>query len=97
MYPTPCATDYMGAKKNGIEMRGGRFVRTSLTTGTEFGAKLTDAVALLEKENPGQLNPEFSEYLMGWPIGWTDLKPLAMDKFQSWLQLHGKSCQEGNK
>ena len=37
----------------------------------------------------GQLNPEFVEWLMGWPHGWTDLKPLAMDKFQEWLRQHG--------
>lgn len=30
------------------------------------------------------------EWIMGWPIGWTDLKPLAMDKFQEWSDLHGK-------
>ena len=29
------------------------------------------------------------EWLMGWPLGWADLKPLAMDKYQSWLQQHG--------
>jgi DNA (cytosine-5)-methyltransferase 1 len=28
----------------------------------------------------GQLNPPWVEWLMGWPIGWTDLKPLEMDK-----------------
>ena len=38
----------------------------------------------------GKINPEWTEWLMGWPIGWTDLKPLGMDKFQSWLQEHGK-------
>jgi len=32
----------------------------------------------------GQLNPPWVEWLMGWPIGWTDLRPLAMDKFQQW-------------
>lgn len=37
----------------------------------------------------GQLNPTWVEWLMGWPIGWTDLKPLVMDKFQEWLQAHG--------
>ncbi len=31
--------------------------------------------------NGGQLNPPWVEWLMGWPIGWTDLKPLEMDKF----------------
>ena len=33
----------------------------------------------------GQLNPDWTEWLMGWPIGWTDLKPLEMVKFQKWL------------
>ncbi len=36
----------------------------------------------------GQLNPEWVEWLMGWPIGWTELKPLAMDKFREWRQQH---------
>jgi len=30
--------------------------------------------------NGGQLNPPWVEWLMGWPIGWTDLKPVGMDK-----------------
>ena len=33
---------------------------------------------------------EASEKLMGWPIGWTDLKPLATDKFRQWLNSHGR-------
>ena len=37
----------------------------------------------------GLLNPSFSESLMRWPIGWTDLKPLEMVKFQQWQQKHG--------
>ena len=37
----------------------------------------------------GQLNPTWVEWLMGWPLGWTDLKPLAMDRFQQWSQQHG--------
>jgi hypothetical protein len=28
------------------------------------------------------------EWLMAWPIGWTDLKPLAMDRWHSWRQGH---------
>jgi hypothetical protein len=39
--------------------------------------------------NSGQLNPTWVEWLMGWPLGWTDLKPLAMDKYQQWQQQHG--------
>jgi hypothetical protein len=36
------------------------------------------------------LNPAWVEWLMGWPLGWTDLKPLETDKFQQWLRQHGK-------
>ena len=39
----------------------------------------------------GQLNPPWVEWLMGWPVGWTDLKPLEMDKFQQWQHSHGMS------
>jgi hypothetical protein len=39
----------------------------------------------------GRLNPPWVEWLMGWPIGWTELKPSATAKFQQWLQWHGVS------
>jgi len=41
------------------------------------------------EEINGQLNPQWVEWLMGWPIGWACLKPLAMDKFREWQQQHG--------
>ena len=41
----------------------------------------------------GQLNPTWVEWLMGWPLGWTDLKPLAMDRFREWQQQHSPCCQ----
>tara|TARA_S200002703_G_scaffold5417_1_gene6291 strand:+ start:702 stop:1463 length:762 start_codon:yes stop_codon:yes gene_type:complete len=41
------------------------------------------------EEPGGQLNPDWVEWLMGWPIGWTDLGPLVMDRFQEWQQQHG--------
>jgi hypothetical protein len=39
----------------------------------------------------GQLNPMWVEWLMGWPLGWTDLKPLEMDKCLYAQQQHGES------
>ena len=39
----------------------------------------------------GQLNPTWVEWLMGWPLGWTDLKPLETDKSPSALPQHGES------
>ena len=41
--------------------------------------------------NGGKLNPTWVEWLMGWWIGWTDLKPLEMDKSHCAPQPLGKS------
>ena len=41
----------------------------------------------------GWLNPELSEWLMGWPEGWTACEPLGTDKFQQWRQWHSDSFQ----
>lgn len=41
--------------------------------------------------NGGKLNPNWVEWLMGWPIGWTDLKPLGTDKSPSALHPLGDS------
>ena len=38
---------------------------------------------------PSSINPNLYEWLMGWPQGWTDLKPLETDKYHKWQQLHG--------
>jgi len=40
--------------------------------------------------NGGKLSPLWTEWLMGWPIGWTDLKPLETDKSRFVQQPHGK-------
>jgi hypothetical protein len=37
----------------------------------------------------GQLNPTWVEWLMGWPLGWTDLKPLETDRCRNAQQRHG--------
>ena len=42
----------------------------------------------------GKLNPTWVEWLMGWPLGWTDLKPLEMDKSHCVLQPLGESSQQ---
>jgi hypothetical protein len=39
--------------------------------------------------NGGKLSPLWTEWLMGWLIGWTDLKPLETDKSLYVQQQHG--------
>lgn len=48
--------------------------------------KPKEAVELMQRHpemkiSGGKLNPDWVEWLMGWPIGWTDLKPLGTDRF----------------
>ena len=42
-----------------------------------------------QSKTTGSLNPTWVEWLMGWPLGWTDLKPLETDKCLSVPQQLG--------
>ncbi len=61
-------------------------------------SNLGEVVMSLEAPNiGGRLNPTWTEWLMGWPLGWTDLKPLEMDKSPCVPQQHGNySVKESN-
>ena len=39
----------------------------------------------------GPLNPDWCEWFMGFPIGWTVFTALETPRFQEWQQQHGKS------
>lgn len=35
--------------------------------------------------NGGQLNPDWTEWLMDWPCGWTSLEPLPQERLEDWF------------
>jgi DNA (cytosine-5)-methyltransferase 1 len=87
MWPTPTVGCVEGGEQsNRVErnLGGGYILRKLNKPNMTYGAKLSDAVLFEEKQkkivNGGKLNPNWTEWLMGWPIGWTDLKPLETDK-----------------
>jgi hypothetical protein len=43
----------------------------------------------LSEQVGGQLSPTWVEWLMGWPLGWTDCAPLETGRFQAWRRLLG--------
>ena len=42
-------------------------------------------------------HPSFAEWMMGFPSGWSDLKPVEMPKFQSWLQQHSAFLRDNKE
>jgi hypothetical protein len=102
MWPTPSARDWKGPPGRGTRKRGGRMASLSLAvnrwptpttkdnryTSRASKEKYSAGPTLSEKVG-GKLNPNWVEWLMGWPIGWTALEPLAMDRFRQWLKQFG--------
>jgi hypothetical protein len=79
-WPTPNASDYRdrGNMSNPC-------VQKRMDVGKQLG------LSMVVHPTSGKLNPEWVEWLMGWPLGWTDLKPLEMDKSHCVQQQHGES------
>lgn len=58
--------------------------------GGHGGVKLAEAATEASVNEPGprgQLNPDWVEWLMGWPISWTSKEPLSPEAFDHWV--HG--------
>jgi len=80
-WPTPTAGDAKGLGNRNLE-RSKAHAGTSLTDAVRGGQ------APRRQGVGGKLNPTWVEWLMGWPLGWTDCEPLEMDKFHRWLDSH---------
>lgn len=76
-WPTPNASDANKWNNQSLADRKarGQQVRLSTAVSPQGGAG-------------GQLNPTWVEWLMGWPLEWTDLKPLEMARFHEWHRQH---------
>jgi hypothetical protein len=74
-FPTPQARDWKDGK----------------TSGNRKSPGLGVVAHQLAHPTSGQLNPTWVEWLMGWPLGWTDLKPLETDKSHCAQPQHGES------
>jgi hypothetical protein len=75
--PTPTANEGKGSgRKRYLGSKDYRGAKTSEALRTSYN-------------DPIYLNPSFAEWMMDMPLGWTDLKPLAMPNWQAWQQQHG--------
>jgi hypothetical protein len=80
MWPTPVKSDH--AARRPTENWKGTSDLPSVVWTASGGTENPDKPA-------AKLNPTWVEWLMGWPLGWTDLKPLETGRFRSWQQQHG--------
>jgi len=83
-YPTATATAYKGWSPN--HNRASTDDRLDYTVERE-------SFQPGQQTPPMRLNPYWVEWLMGWPIGQTALKPLETDKFREWQQQHSIYCE----
>ena len=102
--PTPNARDWKDTDKSGNRKSPGLGVvahwPTPRTKGMCGGSGSWDLLKknttieearLMGAGNGGKLNPTWVEWIMGWPLGWTDLRPLGTDKSLSVPHQHGDS------
>jgi hypothetical protein len=100
MWPTPQCDDAKNSGKNQtrrqtLASKVWAFPTPTATDAIKGGNVSARPGAMgLSETLGGQLNPPWVEWLMGWPLGWTDLKPSGMDKFQVWCDSHGKSYRK---
>lgn len=81
--PTPTATD----ARRGVESQQARLDR-----GAHTGTTLNDYF----DATGGVLNPCLHQWLMGWPIGWTNYAAPATDRFRQWCASHGITSHQMN-
>jgi len=79
-FPTPQASDCRDR---------GNISNPAIQRRAEKGKQLN--LSMVAHPTSGQLNPTWVEWLMGWPLGWTDLKPLETDKSHCVPQQPGDS------
>lgn len=76
LWPTPVASDAKGVGPFGSKSHLSDLKHRNLR-------------GVVKTPNGGALNPTWVEWLMGWPLGWTNLERLETAGFQAWLRQHG--------
>ena len=97
LFPTPTATNTKSVCMRGADKGKPREARSYLPSPTCNDAKNSTLPPSQEKRDGmagylmrngersgGQLNPDWVEWLMGWPIGWTALEPLTAIRPHDW-------------
>ena len=95
MFPTPVKSEGNGSAAfkltDAVEASMGKTMPKMQKNPHKWEQFKNQKTPTLEFQVGGKLNPTWTEWLMGWPLEWTDLKPLGMDKCHFVPQQHGES------
>lgn len=85
MWPTATATAYKGWSPN--------HNRANTDDRLDYSVE-RESFQTGQQTPPMRLNPNWVEWLMGWPIGQTALKPLETGRLAEWRQQHSPCCMD---
>lgn len=85
MFPTPAASDHHQRRKT-ANWRGEDLV--------SHVTQMEEQQGKIQPQAGGALNPTWVEWLMGWPLGWTDCGASATDRFREWCNAHGRNFND---
>ncbi len=83
--PTPTACAGKGSSVAALTRKDGRDRTGDRIDHALFALALHIRATTGEAPDGAQLNPDFVEWFMGWPIGWTSLEPLPPGRIDDWL------------
>jgi hypothetical protein len=77
--PTPCAME----PQKDLDAHAAKVAKPRAERG---GGNAANLATVMVAAGDGQLNPDFVEWLMNWPIGWTSLDPLPAGTMEEWRE-----------
>lgn len=82
--PTPTACAGKGSSEASLTRKDGGDRTGDRIDHALFALSLHIRTTSGATDDGAQLNPDFIEFMMNWPIGWTSLAPLPAGRFDDW-------------
>lgn len=92
VWPTPRSNDYKSGVTGNIKKKNARPL-CEVACQSSLPAPPTSTPGASSSPSTRRLNPRFVEMLMGLPVAWTGLEPVATASFRWWLHTHFERLQ----